>query len=146
MEKDHRLHINIKETLAILYSLQNLPEAFHQSMIQVYSDNKMAVSAINKMGAVHSMKRQSIMREICAITAQMEVTLKACHLKSSLNQAADHLSRAKHVLPQESTLSDEAFRDVCSIFKLEPQIDLFSTNIKKKLATYSSSVPHPRAV
>ena len=45
-------------------------------MIQAYCDNKTAVSTVNKMGAVQSRKRQSIMLEICAITTQMKVKLK----------------------------------------------------------------------
>ena len=35
--KEEKYHINVKETLAILYELQSLPETFHNSIIQISS-------------------------------------------------------------------------------------------------------------
>ena len=144
--EDLKYHINIKETLAILYSLAQIPIKFQNSSILIYSDSKTAVSTIQKMGSIHSLKRQKIMEEILKITKLKNVQIQATHLKGLKNCAADNLSRSDHVMPQEISISSRAFQNLCETINLWPQIDLFATPLNKKVEKFASSIPHVSAV
>ena len=137
--EESSLHINMKEMLAIQYSLLSFAPQIQGKVIQYMSDSVTTVAYIANMGG--PIKHLSDLAEqIWATSIAMGVTLKILHLAGSLNDWADMLSR----LPThyEWMLHPNLFQLLEETWGPH-SIDRFATHITTQLPCYNSRFHDP---
>ena len=143
--KEVRLHVNTKETLAVLRALQRIPAHIKDINILILTDNVTAQANLNKQGCSGNLQRREIMKKINKIISQRNIIIKALHLPGSKNCAADAGSRETSSINTESSLSRTAFKRLTMKLKFPPELDLFATPTNKKTKRFVSAIPHPEA-
>ena len=137
---EFQLNSNNKELLAVLRSVEKFPVELFQKDIVVYSDNRTAISTISKCGSTNPF-RHEVYLQIHAAVSRLQATLTAHHIQGQKNLLADSLSRKRHLLPPELTLSDALFHEIIQTFRVLPEVDLFANENNAKLPKFVSSVP-----
>ena len=141
-KEEQNFHINVKELLAILYSLQSLCGKCQNITIKILSDNTTAVNYVNNMGGTKQLCN-SVARKIWEWAKQRSVWLLAAHLPGKLNVEADKLSRTLHS-NIEWSLDQTVFQQV--VTQLGPiEFDLFASRLNNQVPKYSSWMPDPGA-
>ena len=139
--KDEReKHINTKELLAILRTLESLPKDVQNLHLSIMNDNRTAVSTLAKLGSNRSTIRQQITSQILQELTKRNCSFEAHHIPGREVVLADFLSRHDHILPTEIQISQVAFNQLMKELQVVPQVDLFSTRFNAKLAEYHSSI------
>ena len=103
------LHINHKELLAVLKTLQSKAHSLKGLTVLFVMDNTTSVSYILKQGGTRSRQMTRTVKEVFSIAADHDIFLKSVHIKGSLNVLADMLSRPEVALKTEWSLSEENF-------------------------------------
>ena len=130
-------NINVKELEAVRLGCAVLLPDIQSTHILVESDNVTTVAYINKMGGVKSppcrrrakLIWQWILDRNCWITAQ--------HLSGKENVTADGLSRDLSD-GMEWQLDPLVFQQICHVFNVIPQVDLFASKLNAQLPNYMS--------
>lgn len=93
LHPDHEdLHINYKETLAIMLALQHWSTRFRNKHVIVYCDNQTAVAIINK-GSSRNKIVMSALRDMFWLSACNNFRIHAIYYPGSENRCADAVSR-----------------------------------------------------
>jgi ribonuclease HI len=136
-----QFHINVLEMLAVFKALKAF--RLFNRVVLVQTDNTTVISYINKAGGTRSPQLCQITWEMFAWCQDNKVQLQAVHIPGTKNLLADRLSR--HLSsPTEWELNDQVVSRLFTMWG-HPQIDLFATNINKKLPRYCSLFPDPQA-
>ena len=136
-------HINVLELKAILFSLKSLLIDVKGCHIRVLTDSSTAVSYINNMGGVKSMKCHRITREIWLWAIDKHNHLSAEHLPGTENVQADRASRVFDD-NTEWEIPSKIFDKLVHSFG-EFDIDLFASRLNAKCNVYCSWKPDPNA-
>lgn len=140
--QESSLHINEKELLAVLFSLQSLLTQTRNQVIKVLSDNAVTVSYINNMGG-RIQRCYDIARQIWEWAIARDNWIISSHIPGKKNTQADALSRALTV-NTEWSLHSQIFDAILNRYpRLE--IDLFASRLNFKLNKYVSWLPDPGA-
>ena len=130
-----------KGTSDSLFALLLVEEKGAQILIK--TDSQVALKVLMKGGSLTPLLCQIshlIWNRICL----MQQNLVLSHIQGSLNVKADQLSR---LTPRstEWSLQKSTFLHLCSVFKINPQVDLFATDLNHQVKTYISPCPDPQA-
>ena len=85
------LHINHKETLAIILAAKRWHQAWSNKHVIIHSDNEAAVHIINKGSTDNPVMAE--LRALFWLSATFNFRITAQHFKSTLNTVADAISR-----------------------------------------------------
>ena len=144
--QEQLLHINVLELRAVLMGLANLCHGLQHCHILIQIDNTTAVSYINNMGGTHSVKCNSVAKDIIMWAKQRNIWLTATHIVGKDNNWADRLSR-KINDNLEWTITQEAFNQLCAQKEIGlPTVDLFASCLNHKLPKYVSIYPDASAM
>ena len=133
------LHINHKELLAVLKTLELKAPSLANSTVLFLIDNTTTVSYISKQGGTRSLKMTRTVKKIYSLASRHNVFLKSVHVKGTLNVLADMLSRPEVALKTEWSLSRDSFLWVCDQSPWgAPTVDLFANRWNKQLDRYFS--------
>ncbi|KAF7245960.1 Enzymatic polyprotein [Varanus komodoensis] len=134
--REARKHINFLELLAIFNALKAFETVLCRQIVQIASDNIVAVFYINKQGGTKSPVLACLSMDIWDWCIPRNITLVAVHLAGTENVEADTLSR------QMSTTHEwELDKQLCEeLFRLwgYPDVDLFATQQNSLCALYCS--------
>ena len=137
------MHINVLESMAVLFALKCFFRDTFNKSILVRSDNSTTVSYVNHLGGVRSREVSDLTIEIYNFCIARNLAIRASFLRGRSNTRADALSR----LPRSHcySLPPHLFDLICSHFDLHPEIDLFASRQNYKLPRYFSLGPDPLA-
>ena len=138
--QDKSKHINLKELLGILKTLEAIPEDIKDFHISISNDNKTTVATLKKLGSNRSAIRQKITSQILQELTRRNCTFEVHHIPGKEIVLADFMSRNNHLLPTEVQISQEAFHQIMKELDLHPEVDLFSTRFNNKLPNYHSAI------
>ena len=126
--------------------LANLCHGLQHCHILIQIDNTTAVSYINNMGGTHSIKCNSVAKDVIMWAKQRNIWLTATHIVGKDNNWADRLSR-KINDNLEWTFTQEAFKQLCAQKEIGlPTVDLFASCLNHKLPKYVSIYPDASAM
>jgi len=135
--------INVLELLAIFYALQSLYVNFHDTHIEIQSDNITAISYVNAMGGMTSDLLNSIAKDIWEWCLARNIFVTATHVPGVMN-TADYYSR-NFSDATEWTLKQDIFERICYQF-FRPEIDLFASRLNNQVEQFVSWFPEPGAI
>ena len=142
-----REHINHKELLAVLFTLQKWAGYFAGKATQFWLDNRTAVAYISKQGGTLSTSMTQTTSDIYSLCDSYEISLSATYIPGSLNAVADMASRQGQILKTEWQLSRDTFHWICQNSKWgTPTLDLFANRHNHLLNRYGSPCPDNNAV
>lgn len=104
--------------------------------LQIMSDNSPAMVDLNKQGGTSSAGLQRIAAGIFAWVEETLGSISAHHLKGTQNLLADFLSRVR-MDSQNWPLNQVVFREAVEAWGW-PEVDLFASNLNKKVARFLS--------
>ena len=137
-EKEQQCHINYLELKAGFLSIKHFCKNTKNCHIQLYMDNTVAVTYINKMGG-NTKALNDLTRQIWHWCIVKDIWISACHVAGVENKEADFLSRDKNS-DMEWMLNTEVFQLVQKIFG-NCDIDLFASKDNHQLSKYVSYLP-----
>ena len=144
-ESEKGQHINTKELLGVLRSLENLPEEIKNMHLAIHNDNKTTTATLAKLGSNRSAIRQEITTKILQELTKKNCTFEIHHIPGKQMVLADFLSRHNHLMPTEIQLSVQAYQNLTSLLGIYPEVDLFATKFNKKNKRYHSSIQDHQA-
>ena len=139
---EQQCHINVKELLASLYTLQSLCGTYYNVVIKVVSDNTTCVNYINNQGG-RTTECFKVARRIWEWAISRDIWLIAVHLPGKDNIQADKLSRMYHG-NTEWAIRRDLFVKINKRFG-PLDFDLFATRLNNQLPDYASWKPDPGA-
>ena len=107
------LHINVKEMLAIYYSIRAFQSHLRNTHLKIYSDNSTAVSVLNKMGTSRSRTCNKVAKMVWEFCRTNCIWITCAHIPGVENVEADRESR-KSYRDAEWMLNPTMFREACS--------------------------------
>jgi hypothetical protein len=143
--EEQALHINLKEMLAVIFTLEAFKDKVRQHTVLVHSDNTTTVAYIRHLGGTRSRSLFLLARRLHLWAKDNSVTLLCRHIPGKLNVLADGLSRDGQILPTEWSISDRVLVRLWTIWE-KPHLDLFATRHNHKLPIYVSPVPDNQAL
>ena len=141
--KEKCLSINVRELLAIWFSLLTLREKIKCLDIKILCDNVTAVANVRKMGSVKSKEANRVAKAIWSFCEERCSFIWISHLPGVENCEADLASRF-FTDDTEWALNPKFFKIACAKWGC-PDIDLFASRNNKLLENYCSWVPDPFA-
>ena len=139
-----RLHINIKELMAVEQACLEWGHRWIGLNIQFLLDNATAVATLRKEGSCRTPALHQVWLRIQELAFRHNFSLSARWIRGTLNCEADLLSRNTPT-PTEWTLDQNSFRKIHR--RWGPfDVDLFATPTNAQLGTFVTPFPHPRAI
>ena len=142
---DQRLHINMLELKAIWLALQEVLPQVRNKVVAVFSDNMTALSYLQKQGGTKSWSLFRLVQQILLWMEDNDIRLIPQFIQGVRNSVADALSRKGQVLPTEWMLHPDVCKQIWKVWG-QPMIDLFATNLTKRLPLYMAPHSDPMAV
>ena len=140
--EESTLHINEKELLAAMFTLQSYCKNIEHAHVQLQVDNTTAAAYINKQGGKKP-KCNHIARTMWAWAIERNLHLSASFLPGALNTTADAASRRFHD-NMEWQLQHIVFQPLTAIWG-EPDIDLFASRLNHQVPKFAAWQPEPDA-
>ena len=137
------LSINLRELLAVQYSLLALEHLLVGLSVALFCDNTTTVAYLRRSGGTFSSTLNDTAREILLWAETNRVRLLPQFIKGSSNVTADILSRPNQVIGSEWTLHQEVVDHL--VHKWPAVIDLFATSLTARLPVYFSPASDSRA-
>ena len=137
------LSINLRELLAIQYSLQALEHLLVVLSVALFCDNTTTVAYLRHSSRTFSSTLNATAREILLWAENRRVSLLPQFIMGSSNVTADALSRPNQVIGSEWTLHQEVVDHL--VHKWPAVIDLFATSLTARLPVYFSPASDSRA-
>ena len=138
------LDINIKEMIAVYYSIRSFKDRLKNTHTRVLTDNTTAVAVINKMGTTHNDHCNRIAQDIWTFCKKYDIWITCAHIPGVENVIADFESR-KEYKQAEWMLNKLLFHKICKKQKFYPNMDCFASRINTQMETYASFQPDPYA-
>ena len=142
--EEEDLHINVKEMLAIYYSLCAFSDKLKTAHLLIFSDNTTAVSVINHMGTSRSQLCNDTAKTIWEFCRLNDIWLTVTHIPGVENIDADRESR-KEYSDSNWKLNPVLFKSACDFCNFLPDIDCFANRLNTQLPDYISFKPDPFA-
>ena len=143
-QDESKLHINVLELKAVLFTLQSLCAKNSGVHIRSRIDNTTAVAYINNMGGTKSLVCNQISKEIWDWCIKRNIWISAEHLPGSQNIEADRESRIFH--DNTEWMLDSNIFLVISDRLGKSNIDLFASRLNNQIFPYVSWKPDPGAL
>lgn len=144
-EESERMHINELEMLAAFLGLKCFAKQMTKAHVQIYVDNTVAMTCLNKMGSSKSDKLNKLTKEIWEWCMERDIWISVARIAGVDNWEADYESR--HVnLDTEWKLNPQILCAALKILNYTPDIDLFASRLNHQFETYMSFRPDPGAV
>jgi len=138
------MHINELELKAIYFGLLSFCSEISDVHIRIRSDNITAVTYINNLGGVRSIKCHKLTKQIWSWAINNNIHLSAEHLPGSENVLADTASR---IFDENTEWSLDSHVYSIIVEQLGPFcIDLFASRLNYKESKYVSWKPDPLAL
>ena len=137
---ENQEHINVLECKAVWLALTKFSYLAKNKSVLLSTDNTTTMAYINRYGGTKSIQMYNIARDLLLWCQEQNITLKAVHIKGSMNVMADLLSRDSHSVNTEWSLHPSVTQKLW-ISWFTPTIDLFATLYNRKLAHYVSPCP-----
>ena len=137
------LSINLRELLAVQYSLQALEHLLVGLSVALFCNNTTTVTYLRRSGGTFSSTLNDTAREILLWAENHRVRLLPQFIMGSSNVTADVLSRPNQVIGSEWTLHQEVVDHL--VHKWPAVIDLFATSLTARLPVYFSPASDSRA-
>ena len=137
------LSINLRELLAVQYSLLALEHLLVGLSVALFCDNTTTVAYLRRSGGTFSSTLNDTAREILLWAENHRVRLRPQFIMGSSNVTADILSRPNQVIESEWTLHQEVVDQL--VHKWLAVIDLFATSLTTRLPVYFSPASDSRA-
>ena len=135
-------HINVKELLAIKYSLRCFQDKVCGKHVLIQCDNTTAIKYVKDMGGTGHGLMNQIAKDLWTWCEQNQIWLSITHIAGVLNSEADSASRTEYNPRTEWALKQNVFDSI--VRKMGPvDIDLFASNLNNKLPRYVSWVRDP---
>ena len=141
-DSETQCHINEKELLAVLFSLNSLCKNKHNIHIKIMSDNSTTVHYINNMGG-RKLDCNTVARKIWEWAIERNIWLSCSYIPGKDNCEADRLSRTLHS-NVEWRLDTCIFKVICEEFG-PINFDLFASRLTNQVSRYASWMPDPGA-
>ena len=141
-ESEIDCHINIKEILAVKFSLKRFVSHFKSISVKIYIDNTTIVAAIRHMGTSHSDIINKYTRDVLEWCIERDIWLIPTYVCSRDNFA--DLPSRKTYLDREWMPNIDIFNKAMLNFK--PDVDLFASRLNKQLDRFVSFKPDPEAI
>lgn len=142
-EQDY--HINVQEMMGSLFGLRALCSHLSDTHIRIKTDSKTGACYINNKGGSKSEACNKVALQIWRWCLEKNIYVSAEHVKGTLNNEADFLSRNQDNSGEWSLLNS-VFRDIIDSFKVTPTIDLFANRNNCKVNRFISWQPDPFAL
>ena len=110
----------------------------HGIHVKVFSDSTTAIAYINKLGTSHSELCHHITKQIWEWTEKKDIHIKATHIN------ADRKSRELSY-DLEKMLCSKSLHKSLKILKINPEADMFASNINYQFHTYFSYMADSKA-
>lgn len=135
------LHINVHELAAVRLGLQSFTSLLREegTVVRLLMDSMVNVHVVNN-GTSKSAALMAELRVLHALCERDGVHLRASHLPSAVNYAADRLSRSRD--STDWSLSDRAFRRLEATYGPHT-LDLFASSLNRKCGRYYSATADP---
>ena len=140
---ESRIHINILETKAVIFTFYSLIRKYSNISILIKSDNSTTVTYINNMGGVIALEVNEIIIELFNFCMNKNINIQASHICGRFNTQADNLSRRSR--DHCYSLPSNFFKLIRNKMCFSPIIDLFASRLNFKLHNYYSEGPDPFA-
>jgi hypothetical protein len=137
-------HINVLECETVLRALQHFGKLVVNGSVLVSTDNTTTLSYINKQGGTKSIEMLHTTRTLLLWCHANGISLRAVHIKGSLNGMADLLSRDQGTVNTEWSLHPSVVQELWER-AFRPDVDLFATQSNRKLPLYVSPFPDAKA-
>ena len=136
------LHINHKELLAVLLTLQRWGEQLKGQTIQFWLDNLTAVAYLSNQGGTRSPSMTQTAKQLFRLANSYQICVLANYIPGALNVVADMNSRVGQVLKTEWMLSSKSFKWINQHNQFGTlELDLFANQYTRQLADYGSPCP-----
>lgn len=136
-------HINILELKAVFFALRSFFSGYKNVHIGIKSDNITAVTYINDMGGIQSLKLDQLSKEIWEWCMERDIFIFSQYIPGIENIHADRMSR-QFSDNTEWQLKSEIFKRICNQLFM-PSIDLFASRLNCQLECYASWSFDPEA-
>lgn len=140
---EQKLHINIKELLAVYHTLEAVYTDYKNCHLRVNTDNTTTMLCINNQGSTKSIQCNNIARKIWEWAITRNIWISSAFCPGKKNVMADQASR-KFNDRTEWALDKRTFRTICNTFGW-PDIDLFASRTNKQVDKFCSWFPEPGA-
>lgn len=137
-------HINVLELLAVTYAVKAFLKEKSDLQVLVQTDNKTAMTYINKMGGTQSAQCNQIALYLWEWCLQRNIIIRADNIPGHQNLIADWESR-HHLDSSSWMLNPQLFQTLCQM-TIDCNVDLFADRTNAQLPTYMSWLPDPHAV
>ena len=137
-------HINVKEMLGILYSIQFFRDVLSDRTIRILKDNMVALFCLRRLGSLHSPPLDRVTRQLILFCHQRNISFVPVHIQGKMNVLADQGSRLEP-LATEWMLDPDLFGSICQRIFPFPQVDLFASRATARLSYYISPCADPEA-
>ena len=138
-------HINVLECRAVTLALSRCRQLVQNKSVLLSTDNTTTMSYINREGGTKSLAMYYETRDLLLWCHAQGITLKAVHIKGSMNVMADLLSRNKNTVNTEWSLHPQVALQLWDRW-FTPRVDLFATLYNRKLPLYVSPFPDQEAM
>ena len=143
-ESEIDCHINIKEILAVKFSLKSFVSHFKSISVKIYIDNTTIVAAIRHMGTSHSDIINKYTKDVWEWCIERDIWLIPTYVCSRDNFA--DLPSRKTYLDGEWMLNIDIFNKAMLDLNFKPDVDLFASRLNKQLDRFVSFKPNPEAI
>jgi hypothetical protein len=141
--QESKLHINIKELMAVHKAILTFTRIHKVSSIHMLIDNTTALSYLTNMGGRTNQIMNNLAKEIWAYLLKNKIQCTAEYIPTELNVEADRESRTTD--SSEWKLNTKIFTKICYSLG-QPSVDLFASLASHQLPKYMSYKPDPKAV
>ena len=141
-ESEIDCHINIKEILAVKFSLKSLVSHFKSISVKIYIDNITIVAAIRHMGTSHSDVINKYTKDVWEWCIERDIWLIPTYVCSRDNFA--ELPSRKAYLDGEWMLNIDIFNKAMLDLNLKPDVYLFASRLNKQLDRFCFFQTRPR--
>ena len=117
--KEKALDINCKELLAVYYSLRSFETYFQDKHVKIFSDSRVGVHIINKMGTTESSICNDIVMNIWLFCFKNKIWITAAQITGAENVITGYESR-KSYKDAEWMLNPEIFQKEIKHVKRQP--------------------------
>ena len=143
-ESEIDCHINIKEILAVKFSLNSFVSHFKSISVKIYIDNTTIVAAIRHMGTSHSDIINKSTKDVWEWCIERDICLIPTYICSRDNFA--DLPSRKTYLDGKWMLNIDIFNKAMLDLHFKPDVGLFASRLNKQLDRFVSFKPDPEAI